>query len=85
MSTVVNPPRVKTNEWLRGEVIQVQNSIVVRLCHFGKARYIENNILKYLSHSSKNSGLIDQHNFSHFQNFRQWESDPSPSVYIGTF
>ena len=40
--------------WLRGKVIQVQSSIFLHLCHFGKDKYIENNILKYLSHSLKN-------------------------------
>ena len=60
--------RLATFEWLRGKVIQVQNSIFFRLCHFGKAKYIENNILKYLSHSSTNVGLIIQHIFFHLQN-----------------
>ena len=40
-----------TIEWPRGKVIQVKNSIFFCLCHFEKAKYIENIILKYLSHS----------------------------------
>ena len=55
-------------EWLRGEVIQVQNSIFFCLCHFGKVKYIENNILKYLRHSFKIARLINQHTVFHFQN-----------------
>ena len=51
---------------LRGKVIKVQNSIF--FCHFGKAKYKENNILKYPSHSSKKSGFINQHLIFPLQN-----------------
>ena len=66
--------QMTTNEWLRGRMIQVQNSIFFCLCHFGKAKYIENNILKYLSHSSKNQDKIINIYFFTFKidTFRQW-------------
>ena len=75
------------NDWVRGKVIQVQNSIVFCLCHFGKVKFIGNNILKYLSDSLKNSRLINQHIFFSFKidTFLQWQSDPNPLAYIGTF
>ena len=57
------------------------------LCHFGKVKYIGNNILKYLSHSFKIARLIKQNFLFPFKidTFLQWWSDPSPTVYIGTF
>ena len=56
-------------ECLRGKVIQVKNSTFFCLCHFGKVKYIGNNILKYLSHSLKKSKLINQNIFFHFKNW----------------
>ena len=55
-------------EWLRGKVIQVQNLMFFCLCHFGKVKYIGNNILKYRSNPLKISRFINQHVFSRFQN-----------------
>ena len=52
-----------SNEWLRGKVIQMQNLIISCLCHFGKVKYIENNI-----RSLKIARLINQHIFFHFHN-----------------
>ena len=48
-------------EWLRGKVIQ--NYSFYCLCHLGKAKYVENNILKYLIHLLKISRLGNQHIF----------------------
>ena len=69
LSNLVTTSPHLSYEWLRGKVIQVQNSIFFCLCLFGKAKYIEIIILKYLSHSSTNAGLIIQHLFFHFQNY----------------
>ena len=51
-------------ERFRGNVIQIQNSIIFCLFPFGRVIHIGNNIPKYLSHALNIARLINRHIFS---------------------